>query len=43
MKWLFPDQNMDCIYHGCATRYSDGTTEIIEKGEKCLIATNKCF
>lgn len=30
-------------YHGCATRYSDGTNEIIEKGEKCLIPTNKCF
>lgn len=34
---------MDCIYHGCDLKYSNGTNIIIGRNEKCFIRTNKCF
>ena len=32
---------MDCIYHGCALRYLNGTNVIIGRNEKCLTPNNK--
>ena len=34
---------MDCIYHGCFPKNTDGMNKIIAKGDKCLVPTNKCF
>ena len=34
---------MDKIYHGCFPKIADGTNRIIAAGEKCIVATNKCF
>ena len=34
---------MDYIYHGCTTRYSNGTKKTINDGEKCINPTDKCF
>ena len=35
----------DKIYHGCATRYSNGERNLIEfkKGERCICATSNPF
>ena len=35
----------DKIYHGCATRYSNGERKLIdfEKGERCIYATSNPF
>ena len=34
---------MDKIYHGSFPKNADGTNSIIAAGEKCVVATNKCF
>lgn len=34
---------MDCNYHSCFTKNTDGTNRIIAKGDMCLVPTNKCF
>ena len=36
-------QISDKIYHGCATRYSDGERKLIDfgKGERCSIPTSQ--
>ena len=34
---------MDHIYHGCFLKNADGTNKIIAAGDKCLVATGKCF
>ena len=37
------NENMNFIYHGCALNHSNGTNVVIERNEKCLTHTNKCF
>ena len=34
---------MECIYHGCMYKNSDGINRIIAAGEKCLVSTRKSF
>ena len=34
---------MQRLYHGCFLKNADGTNRIIAPGEKCLVATDKCF
>ena len=43
INFLISNKNMDCIYHGCDLKYSNGTNIIIGRNEKCFIRTNKCF
>lgn len=35
--------DMAKIYHGCMTKYDDGTNKHIGPSEKYLIPTDKCF
>ena len=34
---------MALIYHGCFTKYADGTSKLIGPEEKCLTPTAQCF
>ena len=42
---FYESQITDKIYHGCASRYSNGARKLIdfEKCERCLIPTSKSF